>query len=122
MRLLTASATAPVWNVVWIGKDPWVQVGSIATVTDEGLGGAQDAEAAAVCIAEERVLVTQDLDFADIRTYPPAEYSGIVVFRLPTAARDAILEVGAIVIGRLDEPSPRGQLWIVEDSRIRIRG
>ncbi len=29
MRLLTASARAPVWNVVWIGKDPWVDVGSI---------------------------------------------------------------------------------------------
>ena len=27
-------------------------------------------------------MVTLDLDFADIRTYPPAEYAGIIVFRL----------------------------------------
>ena len=92
-----------------------------ATVVDEGLGGAPDAEIAAVCIAEERVLVTQDLDFSDIRTYPPGEYAGIVVFRLPSAARDAVLRVGAVLVERLRESSPEGQLWIVEDSRIRIR-
>ena len=39
-----------------------------ATVVDEGLGGASDTEIAAICIAEQRVLVTQDLDFSDIRT------------------------------------------------------
>ena len=53
---------------------------------------------APACTGGERVLVTQDLDFADMRTYPPAEYSGIVVFQLPTAARDALIEVGAILI------------------------
>ena len=55
------------------------------TVLDDGLGGAQDEVVAAACASEERVLVTQDLDFADIRTCPPAEYFGIVVFRLSTA-------------------------------------
>lgn len=92
-----------------------------ATVVDEGLGGAPDAAIASACIAEERVLITLDLDFADIRTYPPDAYAGIIVFRLPRAVRDAVLEVGAALIERLRESSPEGQLWIVEDSRIRIR-
>lgn len=91
------------------------------TVVEEGLGGAPDARVAAACIVEERVLVTQDLDFSDIRSYRPVDHSGIVVFRLSTASRDAVLEVGAILIDRMEESSPRGQLWIVEDSRIRIR-
>ncbi len=39
----------------------------VATVLDEGLGGAADADLASVCLLEERVLVTQDGDFADIR-------------------------------------------------------
>ena len=34
-----------------------------ATVVDEALGGASDAAVAAVCLGEERALVTQDLDF-----------------------------------------------------------
>ena len=84
-----------------------------ATVVDEVLGGAADVEIAAVCIAEERVLVTQDVDFSDIRTYPPAEYVGLVVFRLSSAARDALLEVAAVLIERLEESSPTGQLRIV---------
>ena len=92
-----------------------------ATVVDEGLGGASDEEVASVCIGEQRVLVTQDLDFADIWTYPPAGHSGIVVFRLSSGSRDAVLEVGVDLIERLGVSSPEGQLWIVEDSRIRIR-
>lgn len=92
-----------------------------ATVVDEGLGGAPDSVIASACITEERVLITLDLDFADIRTYPPTAYPGIVVFRLPRADRDAVLNVAAALIERLGASSPAGQLWIVEDSRIRIR-
>ena len=53
------------------------------TVLDEGMGGATDSDVASLCLMEDRVLVTQDIDFADIRMYPPGEYPGIVVFRLP---------------------------------------
>ena len=58
----------------------------VATVLDEGLGGAADAELASVCLLEERVLVTQDGDFADIRMYPPGRYPGIVILRLSDQA------------------------------------
>lgn len=92
-----------------------------ATVLDEGIGGASDAEVLSVRIAEERVLVTQDLDFSDIRAYPPSGSPGINVLRLTSQARDGLLEVGAALIETLEGSSPRDQLWIVESSRIRIR-
>lgn len=92
-----------------------------ATVLDEGLGGASDDVLASACTAEQRALITQDVDFSDVRTYPPAEYPGIVVLRLSNPARDSILEVGSFLVERMRESSPDGQLWIVEDSRIRIR-
>ena len=91
------------------------------TVLDEAMGGATDPDVASVCLAEERVLLTQDTDFADIRMYPPREYPGIVVFRLTSQARDHLLEVGAKLIETLAGSFPTGQLWIVEDSRVRIR-
>ena len=72
-----------------------------ATVLDEGLGGASDAALASACAEEQRVLVTQDLDFADVRAYPPVEYPGIVVFRLANGARDSILEIGASRVERI---------------------
>lgn len=91
------------------------------TVLDEAMGGASDPEVLAACLAEERVLVTQDADFADIRAYPPSEYPGILVFRLTDQTRDKLMEVGARLIRTLARSSPEGHLWIVEDARVRIR-
>ena len=92
-----------------------------STVLDEGIGGATDAEVASTCLAENRVLVTQDLDFANIRIYPPSQYPGIVVLRLGSQGRDSLLEVGRILVDALAKSSPKGQTWIVEDARLRIR-
>ncbi len=91
------------------------------TVLDEGMGGASDPEVMAACLVEERVLVTQDADFADIRAYPPREYPGIIVFRLANQSRDTVMEVGTRLIRTLARSSPEGHLWIVEDARVRIR-
>ena len=59
------------------------------SVCDEGLAGADDPEVAAACQAGARVLFTLDLDFGDIRAYPPSEYVGIVVLR-PAASHPPI--------------------------------
>ena len=91
------------------------------TVLDEAMGGATDTDVASVWLAEERILVTQDKDFADIRTYPPGQYPGIVVIRLASQTRDDLLQVGTSLIETLSNSSPQGQLWIVEGSRLRIR-
>jgi predicted nuclease of predicted toxin-antitoxin system len=90
------------------------------TVLDQELGGADDPEVASVCARERRAIVTLDTDFSDIRTYPPRMYSGIVVLRLNDQARDHVLQVGRKLLGAL--PSEiNGRLFIVEESRIRIR-
>ena len=49
------------------------------TIHDQQLVGEPDPRIAAVCLAEQRALVTLDLDFSDIRTNPPGEFGGIVV-------------------------------------------
>ena len=56
---------------------------NVATASDESLGGAKDPTLLAAAVAERRVLMTFDLDFADARAYPPGSHHGIVVFRLP---------------------------------------
>ena len=52
------------------------------TVPDEGLTGAPDAKLVDVCRSEQRMLVTFDLGFGDVRVYPPSQHSGIVLLRL----------------------------------------
>lgn len=47
------------------------------TVTEEGLNGAADDVIGARCKDEGRTLVTLDLDFSDIRAYPPEQYPAI---------------------------------------------
>ncbi|MDC7217410.1 MAG: DUF5615 family PIN-like protein [Spirochaetales bacterium] len=44
------------------------------TILDQSMVGELDPKVASVCKSEGRALVTLDLDFSDIRTYPPAEF------------------------------------------------
>ena len=76
------------------------------TVLDQRMGGATDSEVASACRREERVLLTQDIDFADIRMYPPGNYPGIVVFRLASQSRNDLLEIGAMLIESLVTSPP----------------
>jgi len=48
---------------------------------EQSLNGALDERVIDACTQEGRALVSMDLDFANIRAYPPSHYSGIVVLR-----------------------------------------
>ena len=90
---------------------------------DIGLGSAADDVVAALARSDRRVLVTRDFDFADIRNYPPAEYSGIVILQLSDDAIAAqVVDLLETFVRRqdwLDRLS--GRLAIVEAWRVRFR-
>ena len=94
----------------------------VFTVHDEHLVGASDQLVIATCQGEGRVLFSLDLDFADIRRYPPEAYSGIVVLRPVEPDRDGVLALLASALPVLARESVYQRLWIVEPGRIRIRG
>jgi predicted nuclease of predicted toxin-antitoxin system len=52
------------------------------SAVEQSLGGQPDGSIASVCREEGRALITPDMDFSDIRTYPPADYPGRFVLRL----------------------------------------
>ena len=54
----------------------------VASVAEEGLGREDDPPVLKAATNEGRILMTFDLDFADVRQYPPGSHGGIVVFRL----------------------------------------
>jgi predicted nuclease of predicted toxin-antitoxin system len=91
------------------------------SVYDEGLAGADDPDVAAACQAGARVLFTLDLDFADIRAYPPSEYVGIVVLRPTEASRRQVLQLVSRVLPVLSAEWMEHRLWIVEPARVRVR-
>lgn len=91
------------------------------TVLEQRLGGAADPVIATICESETRVLVTLDVDFADIRAYPPADYPGLIVLRLNQQGKPHVLEILRRLVFVLAEETPEGHLWIVEQDRIRVR-
>jgi len=92
------------------------------TVFDESLSGRPDSNIAETVRHEQRVLITLDLDFADIRAYPPQHYPGLIVLRLAMQDKPSVLAVITRVIPLLNTEPLTGLLWIVDESAIRIRG
>ena len=91
------------------------------TVNDEGLQGSLDAKLAQTCKTEDRVLVTLDMGFADIRSYPPQSLPGLIVLRLGSLDKNHILDTVRRTIPLIGQEPLARHLWIVEETRIRIR-
>jgi len=93
----------------------------VATVKEQDLTGADDADLISICGDEDRVLVTLDMDFANPLNYPPQEYAGIAVLRLPQQpTRESLVELARTFSKAAQNETIDGKLWIVEIGRIRF--
>ena len=90
------------------------------TVPDEQLGGASDERIALACQREGRALITLDLDFADIRAFPPHDHAGMLVLRLRRLGKHAVLHAIRRLLPLLEIEELQGKLWIVDESAARI--
>ena len=92
-------------------------------IRDIGLRGSKDSRIATYAQKEELCLLTGDFGFSDIRKYPPKEYKGLVVLKLPgMATASYILNLLASFLKQEDLLSQiQGKLAIVEMGRVRIR-
>jgi predicted nuclease of predicted toxin-antitoxin system len=91
------------------------------SVLDENLSGTDDDRLNAICTSEGRVLLTFDRGFGNIRTFAPHVHPGFIVFRLGSQEKPHVLKVAEQVITMLRTRACVGELWIVEESRIRVR-
>jgi predicted nuclease of predicted toxin-antitoxin system len=93
----------------------------VETVAEEDLRGTGDEELIAVCGAERRILITLDLDFANVLRFPPSRHAGVAVLRLPHPVElEAIHDRIETLLEAVErEGEPIGRLWIVERGRIR---
>jgi len=91
------------------------------TVRDESLQGSSDRVLYDSCCAEQRCLVTLDLDFADVTRFPPDKTAGVAVMRVPRNPSLPLLEdLVRQFLQAVDAMPVRGQLWIIEAGRIRV--
>jgi len=93
----------------------------VLTTADENLLSRPDVEVAACAAREGRMLLTLDIEFADLRKYPPGSHPGIVLFR-PTS-------LGPLSVNRFVERFVRstdlsvlsGCVAAVEPHGVRVR-
>jgi predicted nuclease of predicted toxin-antitoxin system len=103
-------------------KNLLIQAGHDAlTVKDQDLIGKPDTTIATVCLREDRVFITADLDFSDIRAYPPAKYPGIMVVRSDRQDKPTMVELFRPVLDLLSKEQVKSRLWIIEKDRVRVR-
>ncbi len=67
------------------------------------------------------MIVILDLDFGDIRHYPPEDYPGIIALRLANKSRQSVLSALSQMIPLLATQPLAGCLWAVEEQQVRIR-
>ena len=103
-------------------SDLFIRMGYEAeTVHKEKLQGCSDRSLVEKCMKEDRILVTLNLDFSDIRSYPPGSNPGVIVLRIDEQSIDSILKAIERVLLAFTNENPCRKLWIVDERRIRIR-
>lgn len=114
-------------NLPTILVEDLVELGhDIDTAMSEGLAGHEDPEVWSGAQAAGRMLLTQDLDFSDVRVFAPDTHPGLVLVRMREPGLSAPRTRGTepvasvlIVIGRKASESPvhtdrgwtRGRQW-----------
>jgi predicted nuclease of predicted toxin-antitoxin system len=90
---------------------------------DVGLSAASDSEVAAHAQTTQAAIITRDLDFADVRNFPPERYAGIVVLRVPEdmVAKDIVHIAEMFLREPMFLMHLFGRLAIVEPDRVRFR-
>jgi predicted nuclease of predicted toxin-antitoxin system len=91
------------------------------TIHDQQMVGKPDPGLALVCQSERRALITLDLDFADIRAYPPGDHPGIIVLRPLTQSKPSVVALVEQRLPLIEVEPLHGRLWIVQENGLRIR-
>ncbi len=91
-------------------------------MTDHIPADAPDSDVIALAAELDAVLLTVDLDFANILDYPPADYGGIVVMRYDAADEAAVDATLQTALADLYRDDLKGVLVIVSPTRYRVRG
>lgn len=90
-------------------------------VYSRNLSGRPDPDVRAVAESENRLLITQDIRFADAREFLPGQHAGFVLVRLKRPGLRAILEKLQWVFAHEDIESWRGCFVVLSDSKLRVR-
>jgi len=91
-------------------------------VKTSGLSGTKDPELFVFAQKEQRIIISRDLGWANIKTYPPNTHCGLIILRFPfEAIATEIRQVLEQFIDRVDMSEIVGATVIVDKNKFRIR-
>jgi predicted nuclease of predicted toxin-antitoxin system len=93
----------------------------VDTVVDEGLAGRADRDVWSAAQIEGRMLVKQDLDFSDVRTFTPGTHEGLILVRVPDADQ---WRLGDYLVAWFSQPDAKtwaGCFVVATPTKVRVR-
>ena len=90
------------------------------SVRQEGLAGHDDPDIWTAAQEEGRFLITQDLDFSDIRRFQPGTHHGLLLVRLPDAGRLALTRQIIEVFRNEEVESWSGCFAVLSAHKLRV--
>lgn len=88
---------------------------------DEGLHRMPNGEIFKKAINEDRVVITFDLDFAEIAALTEGKKASVILFRLRNTRASHVIERLSTVLENSSEALEKGAVVVVEESRHRVR-
>ena len=91
------------------------------SVPQEGIAGHPDSDVFDAAQKAGRFLITQDLDFSDLRRFAPGSHHGILLVRMSTPGRIALRERVRTIFQAEEVASWEGCFVVATDRKLRIR-
>lgn len=92
----------------------------VHSVYDENLAGASDSTVWTEAQREQRFFVTQDIDFSDTRMFSAGSHFGILLIRLHTPSRIALINRLSSVFELENVESWARCFMVVTDRKVRV--
>ena len=93
----------------------------VDTVASEGLKGKPDDDVWRAVRSEDRFLITQDLDFSDVRQFQPGSHMGLLIVRLREPGANALVSRISDVVRDEGLESFARCFVVLTDRKLRIR-
>lgn len=93
----------------------------VDTARAEHLAGKDDNEIWQAAQAAGRFLITQDLDFSDVRRFTPGTHAGLLLVRLAQPGREALVARVAMLFATEPIEQWRGCLVVATDHKVRVK-
>ncbi len=93
---------------------------STITAQETGLTGAKNGEVLAYAQKNNCVFLSRDKDFTDIRIYPPEQFQGIIVLKIPPAHQQNVHNILQQLLAAYSLEELQAKLAIVDRKKCRI--